>query len=397
MSTTQAAVAHHRERWRMSVEARGLVLLTAAMLAFGLATLYSASAIVAMQQDLGSAYFLRRQLTGALIGVAVFAVAAKVDAERWSRWSWPLMLCCLGADAAHGAAVHRSDCAEHPRVAPVPHRRVAAAIGVRQAGRGRLDRHARGQEGRRRPPPAHQGAAPLPRGHRRARPVRGARARSLRGDDVHAGDGGDPLQRGRTHRPLRLPRRARDPGALGADPEPAVRAGAPHHVPRLGRGAREHQLPAQAVADRRRIGRAVRRRLRPGTTAVRLPAIRLQRLHRQQHRRGVGIRRHRRTGARVGAVGLARLPHLPAGAVALPAAHGGGAHLHDAHHGLPAHRRRDRTAAHHRAHAALRVVRPLQSGPLAAHDGDPGQHRQHARAGLQRRRHRSAVGRTPAA
>ena len=97
MSATPVAAANYRERWRMSVEARGLVLLTAGMLAFGLATLYSASAIVAMQQDLGSAYFLRRQLGGALIGIAVFAFAAKVDAERWSRWAWLLMLGCLGA------------------------------------------------------------------------------------------------------------------------------------------------------------------------------------------------------------------------------------------------------------------------------------------------------------
>ena len=37
-----------RERWRTSVEARALIMCTAALLAFGLATLYSASAMVAM-------------------------------------------------------------------------------------------------------------------------------------------------------------------------------------------------------------------------------------------------------------------------------------------------------------------------------------------------------------
>ena len=41
------AMAQTRDRWRMGVEARALVLLTAVLLSFGLAVLYSASAIVA--------------------------------------------------------------------------------------------------------------------------------------------------------------------------------------------------------------------------------------------------------------------------------------------------------------------------------------------------------------
>lgn len=76
----------------MTVEARALVLISACMLAFGFATLYSASAIVAMQEYMGSAYFLQRQLQGAAAGAVVFAIAAKWDAERWSRIAWPLMI-----------------------------------------------------------------------------------------------------------------------------------------------------------------------------------------------------------------------------------------------------------------------------------------------------------------
>jgi cell division protein FtsW len=93
MSATAAAVeaVHFRERWRMGVEARALVLLTATILAFGLATLYSASAIVAIQDGLPSAYFLLRQLSGVLVGVVAFAVAAKVDAGRLERLAWPIM------------------------------------------------------------------------------------------------------------------------------------------------------------------------------------------------------------------------------------------------------------------------------------------------------------------
>jgi cell division protein FtsW len=89
------AIAQTRDRWRMGVEARALVLLTAALLAFGLAVLYSASAIVALQAELGSTHFLMRQLSGLVVGVVTFAVGAKMDAERWNKWAWPFMIATI--------------------------------------------------------------------------------------------------------------------------------------------------------------------------------------------------------------------------------------------------------------------------------------------------------------
>ena len=86
-----AARADVRECWKMGIEARALVLVTAAILAFGLVVLYSASAIVAMQENRPSAHYLLRQLQGIAAGTVVFAVAAKLDAERWKRWAWPIM------------------------------------------------------------------------------------------------------------------------------------------------------------------------------------------------------------------------------------------------------------------------------------------------------------------
>ena len=77
----------------MGAESRWLVLVTACLLAFGLAVLYSASSIDAMNNwhsPMGT-YFLSRQLTGLLIGAVVFAVAAKVDAERLQEVAWPMM------------------------------------------------------------------------------------------------------------------------------------------------------------------------------------------------------------------------------------------------------------------------------------------------------------------
>jgi cell division protein FtsW len=75
----------------MGLEARALVLVTATLLVFGLATLYSASSIVAMNEGRGSMHYLLRQATGVVAGAIVFAVAAKLDAERWKDWAWPLM------------------------------------------------------------------------------------------------------------------------------------------------------------------------------------------------------------------------------------------------------------------------------------------------------------------
>ena len=94
-ANVRAISASIRERWKMSLEARALVLLVAVLLAFGLATVYSASAIAAMSADRPHWYYLARQLSGVVIGIGVFAFAAKTDAERWSKWAWPLMLASL--------------------------------------------------------------------------------------------------------------------------------------------------------------------------------------------------------------------------------------------------------------------------------------------------------------
>jgi cell division protein FtsW len=80
-----------RERWAMGIEARALVLLTSVLVAFGLASLYSASAIVAMQADAESWYFVFRQAVGVVAGIVVFAVAAKWDAGGLQKLAWLLM------------------------------------------------------------------------------------------------------------------------------------------------------------------------------------------------------------------------------------------------------------------------------------------------------------------
>ena len=75
----------------MSFEARALLLVTAALLSVGLAMLYSASAIVAVNAGSPGHFFVLRQATGAIAGMVAFAVAAKLDADVWRRWAWPIM------------------------------------------------------------------------------------------------------------------------------------------------------------------------------------------------------------------------------------------------------------------------------------------------------------------
>ena len=85
------SAAQVRVRWRMGPEARGLILVMALLLTFGLAVLYSASAIDAVQRNKESWYYIARQLSGVGAGMVAFAIAAKLDADRFRGWAWPIM------------------------------------------------------------------------------------------------------------------------------------------------------------------------------------------------------------------------------------------------------------------------------------------------------------------
>ena len=75
----------------MSIEARALLLVTAVLMTFGLAVLYSASALQAISTNSPGHSFVLRQFSGVVVGVAVFALCAKVDAELWRRAAWFIM------------------------------------------------------------------------------------------------------------------------------------------------------------------------------------------------------------------------------------------------------------------------------------------------------------------
>lgn len=75
----------------MGTEARALVFVTAVLLAFGMAVLYSASALQAISAGSPGHFFALRQATGIIVGVPAFMFFAKWDAERFRRWAWPIM------------------------------------------------------------------------------------------------------------------------------------------------------------------------------------------------------------------------------------------------------------------------------------------------------------------
>jgi cell division protein FtsW len=89
MST--AARSYERERWRMGAEAKTVAFVSACLILVGLAVLYSASAIVATGKGLPSWYYLASQGTGVVAGAVAFMVAAKLDADKWREWAWPLL------------------------------------------------------------------------------------------------------------------------------------------------------------------------------------------------------------------------------------------------------------------------------------------------------------------
>jgi cell division protein FtsW len=84
-----------RERWRMGLEARALVLVTAVLLVIGVATVYSTTAVLSQQRGQAPSYFLVRHLIGAAVGTVAFMIAAKLDADRYRRFAWHIMSIAL--------------------------------------------------------------------------------------------------------------------------------------------------------------------------------------------------------------------------------------------------------------------------------------------------------------
>lgn len=77
-------------------EAPLLLLLTVAMLSFGLIAVYSASAVKAQADGLADYYFLMRQAIGGSFGLLLLAVMAYLDYRVLRLFAWPMLIVLIG-------------------------------------------------------------------------------------------------------------------------------------------------------------------------------------------------------------------------------------------------------------------------------------------------------------
>ncbi|GBD33525.1 putative peptidoglycan glycosyltransferase FtsW [bacterium HR33] len=72
-------------------ESRLLAIVAATLVVFGLAAVYGASSIVAVQNGDPGSTFALRQLQGAVAGAVLALVAARTDYRVWRRLAWPMI------------------------------------------------------------------------------------------------------------------------------------------------------------------------------------------------------------------------------------------------------------------------------------------------------------------
>lgn len=81
-----------KREWLVGWESRLLILITAVLVVFGLASIYSASStLIEKGRVVGTALVLD-QLLGALAGGLLLLVAARIDLERVKALAWPIVL-----------------------------------------------------------------------------------------------------------------------------------------------------------------------------------------------------------------------------------------------------------------------------------------------------------------
>ena len=76
----------------MGWEPAALLMLTLALLGFGLVSLYSTSFLLAQRDGLPDHYFVVQQMAAAVIGLVGLAVCSRVPYPMWKQWAWPLVM-----------------------------------------------------------------------------------------------------------------------------------------------------------------------------------------------------------------------------------------------------------------------------------------------------------------
>ena len=73
-------------------ESPALIVITFALLGIGLITVYSASAVMALDDSLADYYYVVRQLGGAALGFVLLGLMANLDYRRLRLLAWPVLL-----------------------------------------------------------------------------------------------------------------------------------------------------------------------------------------------------------------------------------------------------------------------------------------------------------------
>jgi cell division protein FtsW len=71
---------------------RALGMVTVTLAFFGIAAVYGASSIVAVEQGQPAAAYALRQLLGVVVGGIGLVIAARIDYHLWRRLAWPMVL-----------------------------------------------------------------------------------------------------------------------------------------------------------------------------------------------------------------------------------------------------------------------------------------------------------------
>jgi cell division protein FtsW len=79
-------------RLRVGWEAPALLLITIALLSFGLVSVYSASAVMAQSDGQANYHYMLRQLVGGAVGFVGMVVMAQIDYRHLRLLAWPLLV-----------------------------------------------------------------------------------------------------------------------------------------------------------------------------------------------------------------------------------------------------------------------------------------------------------------
>lgn len=81
-----------RSRLGVGWEAPAMLLITVALLSFGFVSVYSASAVNAVNKGVPHYFFVLQQMVGAAGGLVGLAIMAQIDYRRLRMLAWPLLL-----------------------------------------------------------------------------------------------------------------------------------------------------------------------------------------------------------------------------------------------------------------------------------------------------------------